>query len=185
MCKEASPASTYDLDDYSSCFSIICHKLPFGEQQLAMDWAVPGSIAFYMETLGGDPMLRIAIIAAFVLGLAPLIAGPALAGDRKPSPPCKPLDKLRAEFDSKTRLTTLTPGQFHFVEGLYVGSPTTPDGLPPGDGALLATHDGAKSGIIIWTRGRLACAPISVSEKLINLIASIKTGALDGEGDEL
>ena len=90
-----------------------------------------------------------------------------------------------AEFDSKTHFTTLTPGQFHFVEGLYVGSPTTPDGLPPGDGALLATHDGAKNGIIIWTRGRLACAPIPINEKLMNLIAGIKTGALDDEGNEL
>jgi len=130
-------------------------------------------------------MLRIAITAAFVLGLAPMIAGPALAGDKKPSPTCRPLDKLRAEFDSKTHLTKLTPGQFHFVEGLYVGSPTTPDGLPPGDSALLVTHDGFKDGIILWTRGRLACAPISVSEKLINLIAGVKTGVLDGEGDEL
>jgi len=130
-------------------------------------------------------MRRIAIIAAFVFGLAPMTAGSALAGERKPSPPCKPLNKLRAEFDSKTRLTHLTPGQFHFVEGLYVGSPTTPDGLPPGDSALLATRDGVKNGIIIWTRGPLACAPILVSEKLINLIASIKSGALDGVGNEL
>lgn len=130
-------------------------------------------------------MLRIAIIAAFVLGLHPRIADPALADDRKPSRSCKALDKLRAELDGKTHLTKLTPGQFHFVEGLYVGSPTTPDGLPPGDSAVLATHDGVKDGILFWTRGPLACAPIPVSEKLINLIASIKTGALDGEGNEL
>ena len=130
-------------------------------------------------------MLRIAVITAFVLGLDPRIGGPALARDRNPSPPCKPLAKLWAEFDSKTHFTTLTPGQFHFVEGLYVGSPTTPDGLPPGDSALLATHDGAKNGIIIWIRGPLACAPIPINEKLIDLIAGIKTGALDGEGNEL
>ena len=79
----------------------------------------------------------------------------------------------------------LTPGQFHFVEGLYVESPTTPEGLPPGDGALLATHDSGKNGIIVWTRGPLACAPIPINEKLVKLIAIIKTGALDGGGDEL
>jgi hypothetical protein len=38
---------------------------------------------------------------------------------------------------------------------------------------------------IIWTRGPLACAPIPINEKLIKLIASIKTSALDGKGDEL
>jgi hypothetical protein len=42
----------------------------------------------------------------------------------------------------------------------------------------------SKNGIIVWTRGPLACAPIQ-STKLLKLIASIETGALDGEGDEL
>jgi hypothetical protein len=129
-------------------------------------------------------MLRIAIISA-LLGLNPEIRGTALAADKTPSPLCKPLAKLWADFDSKTHFTALTPGQFHFVEGLYVGSPTTPKGLPPGDGGLLATHDGTKNGIIIWTRGLLACAPIPINEELIKLIANIKTGALDSEGEEL
>jgi hypothetical protein len=133
----------------------------------------------------GSPMLRIAIISALVLGLNPEIRGAALAADKTPSPPCKTLAKVWAEFDAKTRFTALTPGQFHFVEGLYVGSPATPEGLPPGDGALLATHDGAKNGIVIWTHGPLACAPILINEKLIKLISSIKTGAVDAGGDEL
>jgi hypothetical protein len=111
-------------------------------------------------------MLRIGIISALVLGLNPGIRGTTLAADKTPSP-CKPLAKLWADFDAKTHFTTLTPGQFHFVEGIYVGSPTTPDGLPPGDGALLATHDGAQNGIILWTRGPLACRPLPIGEKLI------------------
>jgi hypothetical protein len=131
------------------------------------------------------PMLPIAIAAALVLGLYPGIGSTALAAGRTPSPPCKPLAKLWPDFDTKTHFARLTPGQFHFVEGLYVGSPATPEGLPPGDGALLATHDDSKNGVIIWTRGSLACAPIPISEKLIRLIASIKTGTLDGDGNEL
>lgn len=130
-------------------------------------------------------MLRIAIIAALAFGFYPRIEDAALAADRTLSPPCRPLAKLLADFDAKTHFAALTPGQFHFAEGLYVASPTTPDGLPPGDGALLATHDGAKGGVIIWTRGPLACAPILINEKLIKLISSVKTGALDGEGNEL
>jgi hypothetical protein len=98
---------------------------------------------------------------------------------------CKALAKLKAEFDAKTRVVQLTTGQFHFIEGVYVGSPSTPDGLPPGDGAILVSHDGDKDGIIVWTRGQLACAPIPVNERLIKLIASIKTGALDADGDEM
>jgi hypothetical protein len=130
-------------------------------------------------------MQRIGIISVLVLGLFPEIRGAALAADKTPSPPCKPLARLWVDFDAKTHFTALTPGQFHFVEGVYVGSPTTPDGLPPGDGAMLATHDGAANGVIIWTRGPLACGPIQISEKLIKLIAAIKTGALDGDGNEL
>jgi hypothetical protein len=129
-------------------------------------------------------MLRSATVTALLLGLHS-IGGTAFAANGKSWPPCKPLTKLWAEFDNKTHFTTLTPGQFHFVEGIYVGSPTTPPGLPPGDGALLATHDGVKNGIIIWTRGPLACAPIPINEKLMNLVTGIKTGALDGQGDEL
>ena len=95
---------------------------------------------------------------------------------------CKPLAKLKTEFDAKTHAVPLTAGQFHFIEGVYVGSPSTPDGLPPGNGAILVTHDGDKDGIVIWTRGALACAPIPVNEKLIKLLVSVKTG--EGEDEE-
>jgi hypothetical protein len=130
-------------------------------------------------------MLRVGIISALVLGFNPGIRGTAFATDRTSSPPCKPLAKLWAEFDGRTHFTTLTPGQFHFVEGINVGSPTTPEGLPPGDGAQRATHDGVKNGIIIWNKGALACGPLPISEKLIKLIADIKTGALDAQASEL
>jgi hypothetical protein len=130
-------------------------------------------------------MLRIVIIAALVLGLAHRSDGAALLADIASSPSCKTLAKLRAASDALTHFSALTPEQFHFVEGLYVGSPSTPDGLPPGDAALLVTHDGIKNGVIIWTRGPLACAPISINEKLVKLIIGIRTGALDGEAEEL
>ena len=124
--------------------------------------------------------LAIALAASLAFG------GVAHAADREGAhAQCKALAKLKAEFDAKTHVVQLTVGQFHFVEGVYVGSPSTPDGLPPGDGALLFSHDGDKNGIIVWTRGQLACAPIPVNERLIKLIASIRTGTLDGEGDEL
>jgi hypothetical protein len=99
---------------------------------------------------------------------------------------CKPLAKFKADFaDAKTHMVQLTSGQFHFVEGIYVGNPTTPDGLPPGDGAMIVTHDGDDGGIIVWTHGALACAPIPIDEKIMKLMAAIKTGAVDGEGNEL
>ncbi len=106
-------------------------------------------------------------------------------GTRALVPHCKPIVKLKADFDQHTHFTALSTGQFHFVEGVYVGSPSTPEGLPPGDGALLATHDGDKNGVIVWTRGTLACGPLPIPEKLIKLIDAVKTGALDENGEEL
>ena len=149
------------------------------------------------------------IRTALVVSLAALaLAGPALAseggsglsvegqpdlgfalaadsGARTLAPHCKPILKLKADFDEHTHFTKLSPGQFHFVEGVYVGSPATPEGLPPGDGALLAQHEGDKDGVIVWTRGALACAPLPIPEKLIKLMGAIKTGALDDDGQEL
>jgi hypothetical protein len=124
--------------------------------------------------------LAIALAASLAFGGA----APAAEGQGAHAQ-CKALAKLKAEFDAKTHVVQLTVGQFHFVEGVYVGSPSTPNGLPPGDGALLFSHEGDKDGIIVWTRGGLACAPIPVNERLIKLIVGIKTGALDGDGNEL
>lgn len=145
-----------------------------------------GRLSAFVQKFKGAAMLRTGIVVALLLGLmiSPEAAVVALAENKTPSP-CRPLVKLRADFEANTHFTALTPGQFHFVEGIYVGSPTTPDGLPPGDGAMLATHDGAKNGIVLWIRGPLACGPIVISEKLIKLIANIKTGPVDAEGNEL
>jgi hypothetical protein len=121
--------------------------------------------------------LAIALTASLAFGgVARAMEGPGAHAQ------CKALAKLKAEFDAKTHVVPLTAGQFHFIEGVYVGSPTTPDGLPPGDGAILITHDGDKNGIVIWTRGALACAPIPVNEKLIKLMIGVKTG--DGEDED-
>ena len=127
-------------------------------------------------------MLRMLALSASIFAL---FGGAAHAAEGRSAPaPCKALAKLKAQFDAKTHFAVLTPGQFHFIEGVYVGSPSTPDGLPPGDGALLVSHDGDKDGIVIWTRGPLACAPIPVNERLVKLLTGVKTG--EGEdGDAL
>jgi hypothetical protein len=137
---------------------------------------------FAQSFKGETTMLRtlaIALAASLVFGGAA-----HAAEERGAHVQCKAFAKIKAEFDAQTHAVPLTSGQFHFIAGVYVGSPSTPDGMPPGDGAILVTHDGAKDGIVIWTRGPLACAPIPVNEKLIKLLASVRTG--DGEdGDSL
>jgi hypothetical protein len=129
-------------------------------------------------------MLR---MLSFAAALA-MTGGVAFAAERAPAPPCMPLAKFKAtNSDSQTHLTDLTPGQFHFVAGIYVGSPTTPEGLPPGDSVILARHDGVKNGALVWvnTKLKLACAPTTIDEKLLKLVDAIKTGALDADGNEL
>ena len=97
---------------------------------------------------------------------------------------CKALDKIKASFDAKTtHWTQLTPAQFHFIEGVYVGSPTTPEGPPPGDGAILAQRDGDNNGVIVWTRGPLACAPVPIPEKLVKMLTGVKGGPQEGDLD--
>ena len=110
-------------------------------------------------------MPRIATIVALVLGLYSWIGATALAAsDRALTPLCKPLGKLLADFDAKTHFAPLTPGQFHFSEGLYVGSPTTPEGLPPGDGALLANSMTATRAACATDPGRAAPSAVRQSQ---------------------
>ena len=64
--------------------------------------------------------------------------------------------------------------------------PTTPVGLPPGDGALILTRDHGEEGMVLWTRGVLACDPLPISHasKLMKVLAEVKAGSND-EGDGL
>jgi len=118
--------------------------------------------------------------ASAVLCLA-LMGTPALAAD---GPHCMSLEKAQKTLGKDTAVVALSPAQFHFLQGMYVALPTTPDGLPPGDGALLLTKDKADEGVILWTRGVLACEPTPIRQtgKLMRMLADVKAGAT-GEGD--
>ncbi len=98
---------------------------------------------------------------AFYLVAALALGGPALAAERAPTPPPPHCGRI-AELKSSGNFTVLTPGQFHFAEGIYVASPLTPPGgLPPGDGGLLIDYGNGKAGVV-WTRGATFCITIFV-----------------------
>src|SRR5208337_3029473 len=78
-------------------------------------------------------MLKAAMLLSFAY-----LASSAVAAE---SPRCASLEKAQEAAGKGTAIAPLTPAQFHFLQGVYVLSPTTPDGLPPGDGALLLTRD--------------------------------------------
>lgn len=102
------------------------------------------------------------------------------------SPHCMTLEKAQKAAGKDTAIAALTPAQFHFLQGMYVAMPTTPEGLPPGDGALILTRDKTDEGIILWMRGILACEPMPISHaaKLLEILAEVKAESA-GRGGEL
>jgi hypothetical protein len=114
----------------------------------------------------------------------------ALSADTAiPAPHCETIDAMKASLKD-AKFTSLSPGQFHFMAGVYVASPITPPGgMPPGDGALLVEIKNKAA--LVWTRGKKACitevvidseqhlaayVPLPIDPKLLALLRSIKTG---------
>ena len=120
-------------------------------------------------------IIALSLLASLAFG------GPAIAANDHaivtPPPHCMKIEEYKKAFDHKTRFEVLGPGAFHVAEGIYIGSPTTPPGLPPGDGAILVTHRGDKGALLIWTRGDQGCAPIAISQAVIATLAGIRTAA--------
>ena len=119
-----------------------------------------------------------------ILLAATLLATPALAQEapqHEQAPAklvldCMPLAKfLKDNKAAGDTQTDLTPGQYHFMVGVYVGLPFTPDGLPPGDGATIVSK--GEHVFVVWTRDKkLACNPMPVTAKLLVLMAKLKAG---------
>ena len=114
---------------------------------------------------------------------AMLLATPALAQNQPQAPAklhldCMPLAKfLKDNKEAGDRVTDLSPGQFHFMVGVYVGSPVTPPGLPPGDSGLIVNSRTSEHVYVVWTRDKkLACNPMEINVKLLQLLADLKAG---------
>src|SRR5271166_5299980 len=107
-------------------------------------------------------MLRAAALLSFAC-----LASSAVAEE---GPRCASLEKAQNSAGKDTAIAPLTAAQFHFLQGVYVLNPTMPDGLPPGDGALLLTRDHGDDGLILWTLGPLVCEPMPAPKKLIDYL---------------
>lgn len=125
------------------------------------------------------------LVSALALGDSAFAAERA-PPPKEPAPHCETIDAMKAQAKG-AKLTPMTPGQFHFAEGIYVGSPLTPHGLPPGDGGFLIEYSKGKGGVI-WTHGKQACITIFVTDAEhhqgaympmpvdLDLMGAIKTG---------
>ena len=118
---------------------------------------------------------------AFLLAMG-LVGATARAAERHM---CTSLQNAQKNAGRRTSVIPMSRAQFHFLQGLYVGLPSTPDGLPPGDGALVIKSDSDDTGMILWTRGPLACDPIALPKagKLLKYLADVKAGMGDGSDD--
>lgn len=118
--------------------------------------------------------------------LLALLLAPATGVCAAERPHCMNLEKAQKAAGKDTAIVALSPAQFHFLQGLYVAMPSTPEGLPPGDGAVLLTRDRGEEGVILWTRGALACDPLPIGHaaNLMKLLAGVKAGSA-GDGDAL
>lgn len=114
--------------------------------------------------------IPVALLVSLALG------GTAFAAERAPQDHpdshCEKIADIKAK-NPKLHFEVLSPGAFHFAEGAYSILP--PIGIPPGDGALLATQKGAHTALLIWTHKGQGCAPTPIPEEFAKLIPGIKT----------
>lgn len=99
---------------------------------------------------------------------------------------CVPLDRFKTSFPAGTKFKAATIGQFHVFEGVYIGNPKTPEGVPPGDGALIihppVAHGDPDISLVTWTQhqGNDVCggpgAGLMVPAAALATINSIGTG---------
>jgi hypothetical protein len=125
----------------------------------------------------------------------------AFAAEKKP-PECLTLDALKAKNEKTVKamqalaeiqgtkapevilpdtFTKVSISAYHFLEGAYADNPYTPQGLPPGDGALLATAKGQDGGQVLWTKKDLVCGSMAVAKTLLAALRGVK----DDDKDEL
>ena len=121
-------------------------------------------------------ILRLAL--GIAIALIPLGGVGVVCGEES----CVEEKKMQAEVEAQGgRWSEMSIGQYHFLEGIYAMNPLTPEGLPPGTGAVFASDVEGKKGMIFWKKGSMVCSPMPAPEVLMDLVKQIATG----KGEEL
>lgn len=109
-------------------------------------------------------------VAAIAAAAALTLAFPAHAEKH-----CDKLAKVEKSFGPDGVLTPMSRAQYFVLVGMYLRDPSTPEGLPPGDGAAILSSQDGSAGLILWISGPIACDPWPISEaaKLLALLAKI------------
>ena len=84
----------------------------------------------------------------------------------------------------QSAIVPLTPGQFHFLQGVYVMTPPLDGKLPPASGAaLMESPDGKFT--LFYKKGGLLCGGEPFPEALVKAMGHINTEATDAAGQEI
>ena len=101
------------------------------------------------------------------------LAGPAYADS------CKDLTDTRSVIDkSGGTWIEVTNDQYQFLRGAWSADPNTPEGLPFGDRAVLATKKGEPITFVWFIDGDRACDGIMIQKKFLEIVTSVGAGTV-------
>lgn len=116
---------------------------------------------------------------AFIFGLLLIWGGVSFARAEG----CATLAHVQKKYPDN-KIVSLTPGQFHFLQGVYVMTPPLDGKLPPASGAaLMASPDGKFT--LFYKKGALLCGEQPFPAALAEVLGHINTEALDAAGQEI
>ena len=120
------------------------------------------------------------------MNLAPVLIVACLAATAARADDCITLEKAKTYVGPDAKIVHVSEAQYHFLQGFYIGTPTTEAGLPPGDGAIVFTKPPAampeNDALILWTTFDMVCGHLAVRHELVEIMQTIRDGAGDGKG---
>jgi hypothetical protein len=125
----------------------------------------------------------------FLYAVLIALASPALADEAAPRPDspvssdikCYPLADIRRFVDGAGgALVQLTPEQFQFARGLFVGAPPVSTALPPGDRALMGVVNDRVG--ILFIDGDKACDGGVLPPTLRQMLLDVGAGKVNHDG---
>lgn len=117
--------------------------------------------------------------AAFGLWIALALASPGRADESL----CRPLAEMKEKAAAhNVRWTGLSSEQWRFAQGAFVLAPSTPPGMPFGDGAALLQPGDEKdgAGVIVFVDGDKSCEPMPVPQEFVKMLLELGTIAHEG-----
>src|SRR5271154_2525777 len=120
------------------------------------------------------------LIVALALSISPCFGLTVAVADEKDTSRCVDASIPKSNVaEHGGKWIGLTPGQWQFLRGIYAMNPSTPAGLPYGDGAALAQVEGNADGLVFFIDGDRACSPMVIPHELVDVLHDIANGKIE------